>query len=242
MTKLEFLDKARNTHGYKYNYIELSNKIKLTDKINIEFNGVVFKQTVSKHLMGRCPEKKIDKKTTEDFISEAVKVWGGKYDYSLVEYKGSLNIVKIIFDGVVYEQRASSHLEGMAPEFRKTEESIIRDSIRESDSIGENEISKFLNKYKMTYNKKYKIDNIEFDFFLPSIRTCIEFDGIQHFQIIKEYGQDFFDKTKIIDTLKEDYCEDNYISLIRIRYDQIDDIYRILWDNLKENIKIKKTN
>ena len=35
------------------------------------------------------------------------------------------------------------------------------------------------------------------------------------------------------DKFKEEYCEDNYINLIRIRYDQIDDIYRILWNNLK---------
>ncbi len=235
MKKLEFLDKARNTHGYKYNYIELPEKIKLTDKVSVEFGGEIFIQTVSKHLMGRCPEKKVDKKTTKDFIMESKKVWGGKYDYSLVDYKGSLDNVKIIYDGVVYEQRASSHLEGMAPEFRKTEDSIIRDSIRESNSIGENEISKFLDKYKLTYNKKHKIDNIEFNFFLPSIRTFIEYDGIQHFQIVKEYGQDFFDKIKLTDRLKEDYCEDNYISLIRIRYD--DDIYRILWDNLKQHIK-----
>ena len=33
---------------------------------------------------------------------------------------------------------------------------------------------------------------------------------------------------KINDKIKNDYCEDNYISLIRIRYDQIDDIYRII--------------
>ena len=38
------------------------------------------------------------------------------------------------------------------------------------------------------------------------------------------------------------YCEDNYINLIRIRYNQIDDIWRILYENLKNYIKTKKTS
>jgi very-short-patch-repair endonuclease len=240
--KMKFLEKARSVHGYKYRYINLSDKIKTSDKIQLEYNGSFFTQTVSKHLMGKCPEKRVDKKTTSDFIKSAKNVWGEKYDYSLVEYNGSLNNVKIIYDDVVYEQRASSHLDGMAPEFRKTEDSIIRDIIRENESIGESEISRFLDTYKLGYNIKHNMDGVEFDFYLPKIRTCIEFDGIQHFQIIKEFGEDLFNKNKINDKIKDDYCEDNFINLIRIGYHQVDDIYRILWDNLKEHIKVKKTN
>lgn len=36
------------------------------------------------------------KKTTEQFISEAIKVHGDKYDYSKVEYKGCNTDVLII--------------------------------------------------------------------------------------------------------------------------------------------------
>ena len=38
--------------------------------------------------------------------------------------------------------------------------------------------------------------------------------------------------------MKKDYCEDNYIDSIRIRYNQFDDIYKILWENLKNVIVI----
>ena len=87
MRKLEFLEKARNTHGYKYNYLNLSDKVTLNDRIEIEYNGDIYTQSISKHLMGRCPEKSIKRKTAEDFILEAKEIWKDKYDYSLVEYK-----------------------------------------------------------------------------------------------------------------------------------------------------------
>jgi hypothetical protein len=218
MKKIEFLERARETHGYKYKYVDLPIKIKLSDRINIELNGELYSQTVSKHLMGRCPEKNISKKTTVEFINESKKIWGDKYDYSLTEYTGSFGMVKVIYDGIIYEQRASSHLSGMAPEFRKNEYSIYRDKTRDIENIISLDIDDFLNKYRIEYLKKYKIDNIEFDYYLPKIRTCIDFEGKLNLKV------------------KLDYCEDNYIDLIIIKYDQGNIVYEILWDNLKNRI------
>ena len=94
MTRIEFLEKAHNQHGYKYKYIDLSDKLILSDRIIIEYNNVKYEQRVSKHLMGKCPEKNTPPKTTEQFISESKEVWGNKYDYSLTEYKGALEKIK----------------------------------------------------------------------------------------------------------------------------------------------------
>ena len=221
MRRLEFLEKARNTHGYNYNYLNLSDKVTLNDRIEIEYNGEVYSQSISKHLMGRCPEKTVKRKTTEDFISESKKIWNDKYDYSLTEYTGALNNIKIIYNGVVYEQRASSHLLGLAPEFRSNEESILRDKVNQSDKEGINDIKEFLEKYQIEYEVDKNSDNNIFQFYLPSKRTVIEYLSKEHY-LIKE-----------LDKIKEDYCEDNYIDLIRINYNQFDDIYRILWENLK---------
>ena len=241
MTKNEFLEKAHNQHGYKYKYINLSDKIILSDQITIEYNNVKYEQRVSKHLMGKCPEKNTAPKTTEQFIKESKEVWGNKYDYSLTDYKGALIDVKIIYDGIIYLQRPTSHLKGMSPEFRRNEESIINDTIRKTDLFGETEILNFLRKYKICFIEKYKIDNIIFDFYLPIFRVCIEFDGRQHFEPIDKFGGiDTYNRIKLNDKLKNDYCEEHYIELIRIKYDTINNIYRILWDNLSN--KIKNTN
>ncbi len=221
MKKREFLEKARNIHGYKYNYINLSDKVTLNDKIDIEYKGEIYNQSISKHLMGRCPEKVVKKKTTEDFILESKSVWGNKYDYSLVEYTGALNNIQIIYNGIVYEQRANSHLLGLAPEFRSNEESLLRDKINQSDLIGKESIEDFFRKYKINYEKDKNLDNIIYQFYIPGKRTIIEYLGKEHY-LIKE-----------LDKKKECYCEDNYIDLIRINYNQFDDIYRILWENLK---------
>ena len=221
MTRLEFLEKARGIHGYKYQYPYLSNKITLKDKITISFNGTTYYQNVSKHLLCRCPEKSTPKKTTEEFILESKKIWKDKYDYSLTEYNGALNPIKIIYHGIVYEQRASSHLSELAPEFRNNEESFLREKIYQLDLIGIYEIKSFLNKYDYQFEEDKNLDNYIFHFYLPNSRTVIEFLGKEHYLC------------KDLDKFKEEYCEDNYINLIRIRYDQIDDIYRILWNNLK---------
>ena len=237
MKRIEFLERAREVHGYKYVYPSLNEKVILSDKIDVEYNGVRYNQTVVKHLMGRCPEKISTRHSTEDFISKAIKVWGDKYDYSLVDYKNALEPVKILHRGIVYEQRPTSHLEGMAPEFRKNEESIIRDLMEQNDFKGIREIKDFLRKFKIEFLQNHMLDKIEFDFYLPSIRVCIEFDGIYHFQPIEELGGlKTYDRVRLEEKIKSDYCEDNYIDLVKIRYDQIDNIYMILWSSLKNKI------
>jgi len=227
MKRLEFLEKARNTHGYKYNYLNLSEKVTLNDRIEIEYDGEIYNQSISKHLMGRCPEKSIKRKTTEDFILEAKEIWKDKYDYSLTEYTGALNNIKIVYNGIVYEQRASSHLLGLAAEFRSNEESLLRDKIIQSDKKGINDIRDFLDKYQIKYEENKNLDNNIFQFYLSNIITTIEYLSKEHYLI------------KDIDKVKKDYCEDNYIDSIIIKHNQFDDIYRILWENL---IKTKKTS
>jgi hypothetical protein len=53
------------------------------------------------------------KLTTEEFIEKAIKIHGDKYDYSLVEYIGNKKNIKIIKDGIIFEQWPNTHLKGL---------------------------------------------------------------------------------------------------------------------------------
>jgi hypothetical protein len=345
MTKQEFLDRAHEMHGYKYEYLNLKDKILSNDTIEILYNNVLYKQKVVKHiLLGRCPEKNTPLKTSEEFIKEAKIKWGNKYDYSLTNYKGALKKIKIKYEGIVFEQIANSHL-NYAPElnmnqeyfihkakkiwkdefdyslveyknckekvkiiFNKTNEmfeqspeshlichpeglnrvnstkkfilesNIIHDNkfiydksnyintktkiiitcpihgdfsqIPNShlqgngcslcnESKGEKKINKFLTENNIVFERQKKFEDcknifcLPFDFYIPSLRICIEFDGIQHYKALSYFGgEEAFKKTKINDNIKNDYCENNYIDLIRIRYEQIEDIEYILSKSL----------
>jgi hypothetical protein len=50
MFKNKFIEKARSVHGYKYEYIDLPEKLTHKDVIQIKYNDVIYKQTVNKHL------------------------------------------------------------------------------------------------------------------------------------------------------------------------------------------------
>ena len=70
------------------------------------------------------------------------------------------------------------------------------------------------------------------------MRIFIEFDGRQHYEPMEFFGGlKSYEILKVNDKIKNDYCEDNYINLIRIRYDEFDSLHQILWENLKTFIK-----
>lgn len=102
-------------------------------------------------------------------------------------------------------------------------------------SYGEKKIKKFLIEKKIAFSQQKKFDecfNINkllFDFYLPNINTCIEFDGRQHFEIIEYFGgENGYLNRKRNDIIKNDFCEKNGIRLIRISYEDINIIDEIL--------------
>jgi hypothetical protein len=58
---------------------------------------------------------------------------------------------------------------------------------------------------------------LRFDFYLPEQNTLIEYDGEQHFVKRGKYGDKFEDRQQN-DMIKNQYCKDNNIKLIRIHY------------------------
>ena len=167
------------------------------------------------------------KLTTEEFITKSNLIHNNKYDYSLVNYENSSSKIKIICPvHGIFEQTSSEHLHGSGCPTC-------------NDSKGERKISKYLSEHEIKFEKQMKFQNckninlLPFDFYLPEQNICIEFDGRQHYEIIEYFGgEQKLKYTQHNDQIKNDFCKNNNIQLIRIKYDE--DINNIL--NNKINI------
>lgn len=102
-------------------------------------------------------------------------------------------------------------------------------------SKGEKSVARFLDDKNIEYIHQYKIEEcrlkscLPFDFYLPEHNILIEYDGSQHYKIIKHFGGlDKFITTKISDTIKNEYCKKNNIKLIRIPYWDFFNVEKIL--------------
>lgn len=92
-------------------------------------------------------------------------------------------------------------------------------------SKGEKLVSKYLDDHNIPYEKEKVIEiknkKLRFDFFiiLNNKTSVIEYNGIQHYEPIDFYGgEDSFLKQQINDQDKQEYCKDNNIDLIIIKY------------------------
>lgn len=166
------------------------------------------------------------KKFQPIFLKKAQKIHGAKYDYSLVEYITNYIPVKIIckYHGI-FEQSPDSHT------------NMGCGCPTCCSSRGEEKIGIFLNNRNIEYIFQHfvKIDNSNhyFDFYIPSLNLMIEFDGKQHFEPIKFFGgKKAFDETVKRDNIKNIYCTQQKISLLRIPYNQVDCIEEILEEKL----------
>lgn len=78
------------------------------------------------------------------------------------------------------------------------------------------------------------VNRLSFDFYLPEYNICIEFDGEQHYKPVEIFGGiEEFKNTKIRDEIKNKWCLENNIYLIRIKYNQVNKIKYILEEKLQ---------
>ena len=110
---------------------------------------------------------------------------------------------------------------------------------------GEEEISKILKENNIEFKEQYGFKEcrykypLKFDFYLPKYNTCIEYDGEGHYDLINFGGKDEEELIKMFkegqkrDEIKNQYCKDNNIKLIRIPYWEFKNIKNILKEHLK---------
>ena len=213
--------------GYKLlsrNYENNHSKLKIMcDKGHIyETSFKVFKKGF------RCPHCSNKAKYTLEKIEKYLNL----FDYKLISDKyinANVPIKVMCPEGHIFEIRFS--------DFKNNNR---RCPICNS-SRGEQEVSFILNKLNIKFKREYKFNDckfktyLPFDFYLPNYNCCIEFDGIQHHEIIGQFGGfNGFVNTKIRDTIKTEYCKKNNIKLIRIPYWDIEKIEEII---IKQLIK-----
>jgi len=112
----EFIEKAKQIHGDKYdyslvNYIQANSKIEIICKIHGKFEQTPSKHTNGKQGCIKCTGK--SKLTFSEFMNKCNSMHGNKYDYSLVDYNNCDTKIKIICKKCgIFEQTPYEHYNG----------------------------------------------------------------------------------------------------------------------------------
>ena len=226
-----FLQKAKEIHGNKYDYSLVDYKDRLTKvKIICPIHGT-FEQLPSNHIhttlkqgCPKCGHSKASKSrliTTEEFIKKSKEINGDKYDYSKTKLLNMKTKVEIICpEHGSFFQNPDNHL-------RKKYGCPLC-----SESHGERKISKWLSDNGFTFEReKTYLDDygpkgwpLPYDFYIPEKNILIEYQGEQHFKLIRYGGIDIeiaknnLKKQRHYDWLKRKYAKDKKIPIVYLNY------------------------
>lgn len=177
-SKEEFIKKANEIHGNKYdysfvNYYNTHTKVKIVCPIH-----GVFEQTPHHHLQNSgCPkcakkQRAFSKMNSwEEVLKKIKKVHGNKYDYSKSIYKGVNNKIEII-----------CHEHGsfwMTPVNHRNGQDCPKCMIGSNVSKQEKELGNFIDSLSVKWEKNRAILNgKELDIYIPEANLAIEYDGV----------------------------------------------------------------
>ena len=217
-TQENFINLSKKIHKNKYDYSKVDYKNNLKKIKIICVTHGEFEQIPKNHLKGqgcpKCAKNKI--LTTKEYIEKCKKVHNNFFNYQKVNYINSQTKILIVcpIHGE-FKQKAGNHL------YKKYGCPICK------ESKGEKNISTILNNKNIKYIRQYKFYGcknklqLPFDFYLPEYNICIEYDGKQHFVPVEIFGGiNNFKQTINNDKIKTEYCKENNIQLIRIKYNE----------------------
>ena len=226
-TFIEKLKQVNPNIQILFNYVLSSQKIKCKCLIdNYEWN-ITPNNLLRGYGCPKCKARKCSQQSTsntEEFIQKAASVHNNKYLYSKSNYI-STDIPVIITCPIHgdFLQTPHVHLKGCG-------------CPRCNDSHGEQKIIRYLNSSNIEYTHQYKVKTptnirksgiLYVDFYLPKYNMFIEYNGQQHYIPVKHFGGTLkFQQQAIRDNWLRDYCTQNNIRFIEIRYD--DDIQKTL--------------
>lgn len=214
----DFINRAIKIHGDLYSYDNVSYTNTTTKvKIFCKKHSGHFEQMPREHLAGKgcqiCNGGCLYTKDT--YIKLAIQVHGNSYCYNNIVYVNQKTKISILCNKCnnYFNMLPSKHLIGQGCVCNKL-------------SFGVRTIIKYLEDNNILYKREVTFDGcvykkkLRFDFYIKSHNLCIEFDGLQHFQEIEFFGIKSFKNTQIRDEIKNKYCIDNNINLLRIAYNE----------------------
>jgi len=230
----DFIEKDKLIHGGldeydRVKYINNHTEIEIYCKKCKEYYWQLPLNRINPKLKARCNKCRSEKMSImfrdskEDFVKKAVGVHGTIYQYDKVEYKNSNTKVLItcLLHGD-FPQTPGSHLVGNGcPTCNHSRgEKAIRDYLTE----------KLINFEPQKTFKGCSYNRLlRFDFYLLDYNLAIEFDGEQHFKPVSSWGgEKAFALNQIKDNIKNSFCRKSEIPLLRIKYDEIDNIEELL--------------
>ena len=233
-TKKEKIDQAMIKHKDEYDYsLILGDELKTIQKVSIKHKqcGTIFYNTWDNHFNKKqgCPKCAIygrKKHTLESIKEKILNLNNLEYEYDWGSYKGYYKKINIKCpQHGWFPQQLSNHLQGQkCPKCMR--------------SIGEEKIDSILREKNIIFTTQKTFEgcvnpktgyNLRFDFYIPHINLCIEYDGELHYKSIEYFGGDkVLEQHIFLDNIKNEFCKNHNINLIRIPYMSIDNINNIL--------------
>ena len=227
LTKEQFILRARQIHGWKYDYSKV-NYIDSQTKIHIicPEHGE-FWQKPNGHLNGQgcpiCGTIKIKEKlafSKDDVLKKFIETNGNKYNYSKFEYNGYDVKSEIICpEHGSFLQTPRSHMRGVGCPYCANKHLIGESKLKE---LLENNFKKVLYQVKSSTIGFEWLGRQSLDFYVPEINTAIEYQGEQHFIPIKHWGNEKkFNYTRSLDIEKYHKAKNNGVKLLYFKYSKI---------------------
>ena len=221
LTNEEFIKKAQQIHGQKYDYQLIDYKNAHTKVKIICTEHGIFEQLPYQHLQksgckkcGEISSIKKRHKNQEDIIFNFIKIHGDKYDYSKADYVKLINKIEIVCrNHGSFWQSSHSHLKGIG--CPKCKSIISKPEIEVQDFI------KSLG-FKIITNSRKILNGKELDIYIPELNKAIEFNGTYW-----HYSKKHFVQGKHAN--KSKLCKSKNINLLHLRED--------LWKKDKEKMK-----
>lgn len=197
--------------------LEIPTKINQHIRCKCKVHGIVWTPRAGDLILGKscreCGREKNARKSVLSLAKFQEKVSLANSEVEVVEYSGARKNAK-------FKCKLCGHIWESSAESMTTNGKMCPNCCHYYK--GERLIEQLLTSRKIRFESQKRFDDckdkrpLPFDFYLPELNACVEYDGQQHFYPV--WGDESFAKTVEHDGIKNRYCERRQIPLFRIPY------------------------